>query len=92
MLSDSTSADHGSDETPRDEPVSNNEPLITENTGRYKSGQVSKAGVEEIEKNGDNEPWRKPRTDKDTTTHAKISQLVNKTCSQQACSKLVNKL
>ena len=26
------------------------------------------------------------------TTHVKISQLVNKMCSQQACSKLVNKL
>ena len=27
-----------------------------------------------------------------TVTHVKISQLVNKMCSQQACSKLVNKL
>ena len=26
------------------------------------------------------------------TTHVKISQLVNKMCSQQACSKLINKL
>ena len=26
------------------------------------------------------------------TRHAKISQLVNKMCSQQACSELVNKL
>jgi hypothetical protein len=28
----------------------------------------------------------------DNLTHVKISQLVNKMCSQQACSKLVNKL
>ena len=27
-----------------------------------------------------------------TFVHVKISQLVNKMCSQQACSKLVNKL
>jgi hypothetical protein len=27
-----------------------------------------------------------------STTHVKISQLVNKMCSQQACSKLVNNL
>jgi hypothetical protein len=26
------------------------------------------------------------------STHVKVSQLVNKMCSQQACSKLVNKL
>jgi hypothetical protein len=27
-----------------------------------------------------------------SSTHVKISQVVNKMCSQQACSKLVNKL
>jgi hypothetical protein len=56
-----------------------------------KEGVLSSSGIDIIdgEMESDETP---PVTKMLRSTHVKISQLVNKMCSQQTCSKLVNKL
>jgi hypothetical protein len=57
-----------------------------------KEGVPSSSGIDIIDGETESDETTPPVKKMLRSTHVKISQLVNKMCSQQTCSKLVNKL